>query len=418
MAAMNAPRRSLRVTMVNKYYSPPHLGGVEAVVRTLAEGLVEHAGARVRALVCNESPSCAEDVVGGVRIVRLPRLFSVSSAPVAPGLPAALRAEAGLRGPLGAEPPDVLHFHAPYPWGELALLTARPDLPSVVLYHSDIVRQRRLLALYGPFLERFLDRVDVIVTSSPDMARNSALLAPRAAKCRVVPFGLPQAKLAAGPGVGRRAAQLRAAHGGRPLVLFVGRLVYYKGVDVLLRAMAGVDADLVLVGRGPLEDPLRRQASASGVRATFLPPQDDAELAAWYHAADVFCLPSVARSEAFGLVQIEAHAAGTPVVSTALPTGVPFANLDGVTGLIVPPGDDVALGVALRRLLDDDELRSRLGTQARDRVLREFTVERMVAGTVEVYREAVELHARRSGRLNAGPDWLAGASAARGGGPS
>ena len=407
MAAMDASRHALRVTMVNKYYSPPHLGGVEAVVRTLSEGLVEHAGARVRALVCNEAPTGRSDVVGGVRVLRLPRLFSVSSAPVAPGLPAALRAEAALRGPLGLEPPDILHFHAPYPWGELAFLFARPDLPSVVLYHSDIVRQKRLLAVYGPFLERFLDRVDIIVTSSPDMVRHSPMLAPRAAKCRVVPFGLPEAKLTAGPGVAARAAELRAAHGGRHIVLFVGRLVYYKGVDVLLEAMKEVDADLVLVGRGPLEDELRRRASDSGVRATFLPPQDDGELAAWYHAADVFCLPSVARSEAFGLVQIEAHAAGTPVVSTALPTGVPFANLDGVTGLVVPPGAAAPLAGALRRLLDDAELRRRLGGQARARVVRDFTVPRMVAGTIEVYREAAEVHARRTGRPVARPEWLA-----------
>ena len=405
MAPMNAPRRALRVTMVNKYYSPPHLGGVEAVVQTLSEGLVEHAGARVRALVCNEAASGAADVVGGVRVLRLPRLFSVSSAPVAPGLPAALRAEAGLSGPLGPEPSDVLHFHAPYPWGELSFLLARPDLPSVVLYHSDIVRQRRLLALYGPFLERFLDSVDVIVTSSPDMVRNSPMLSPRADRCRVVPFGLPESRLTAASGVDERAAQLRDMHAGRRLVLFVGRLVYYKGVDVLLEAMMQVDADLVLVGRGPLEDELRRRAAASGLRATFLPPQDDAELAAWYRAADVFCLPSVARSEAFGLVQIEAHAAGTPVVSTALPTGVPFANLDGVTGLIVPPGSSAALAAALRRLLDDEDLRRRLGAQARARVSREFTVPRMVAGTVEAYREAVEVHARRTGRPAARPAW-------------
>jgi glycosyltransferase involved in cell wall biosynthesis len=386
--------RPPRVTMINKYYSPPHLGGVETVVRTLSEGLVEHAGAAVHALVCNEGPRLLEEIVGGVRVTRLPRRLAVSSAPVAAGMPAALREE--LRRP---DRPDVLNFHAPYPWGELSFLLAGVDAPSVVLYHSDIVRQRRLLAAYAPFLERFLDRVDLIVTSSPDMVKYSPFLAPRAGKCRVVPFGLPAVKLTAAPGVRERAAQLRAAHSGRPLVLFVGRLVYYKGADVLVRAMAGVDADLVLIGRGPLEDDLRALASTLGMgaRTTFLPAQDDGELAAWYHAADVLCLPSVARSEAFGLVQIEAHAAGTPVVSTGLPTGVPFANRDGVTGLVVPPGEPVALTGALRRLLEDDALRARLGEQAQRRARREFTVPRMVAGTVAVYREAAALHAARPG---------------------
>jgi glycosyltransferase involved in cell wall biosynthesis len=180
--------------------------------------------------------------------------------------------------------------------------------------------------------------------------------------------------------------------------LFVGRLVYYKGVDVLVRAMAGVDADLVLVGDGLLEAQLRRLATERGIapRVSFLPALHDEELCAWYHAADVFCLPSVARSEAFGLVQIEAHAAGTPVVSTALTTGVPYANLDGVTGLIVPPGDELALREALTRLLSDDELRARLGRQAQARALRDFTVPRMVEDTLAVYAEAMQLHAARS----------------------
>jgi glycosyltransferase involved in cell wall biosynthesis len=398
--------RPLRVTMVNKYYSPPHLGGVEAVVRWLGEGLAEHAGAQVRALVCNEGPDRVEERVDGVQVVRLARRFRVSSAPIAPALPGALRAEARR-----FDCPDVLNFHTPYPWGELSLLLARPDLPSVVLYHSDIVRQRRLLTVYGPFLERFLDKVDLIVAASPDLVRSSPFLAPRSHKCRVVPFGLPERKLDATPAILERAAQLRAAHGGRRVVLFVGRFVYYKGADVLVRAMRGVDAELVMIGRGPLEDELHRQAAVAGTRVSFLAPLAEDELAAWYYAADVLCLPSVASSEAFGLVQIEAHAAGTPVVSTALPTGVRFANPDGVTGLVVPPGDDDALRQALARLLEDDDLRRRLGEQARERALREFTLPRMVAGTVEVYREAQEVHIARRSRRAPGARPRAGTSA-------
>jgi rhamnosyl/mannosyltransferase len=392
---MKMPDHPLRITMVNKYYWPPHLGGVEAVVRHLSEGLVQHAGAEVRALVSNEGRTRVEETIGGVAVVRLPRQMALSSAPVAAGMPGALRDE--LR---RSHPPDIINLHAPYPWGELSFLQAKPDVPSVVLYHSDIVRQKRLLVAYRPFLERFLDRVDMIVASSPNMIEHSEFLAPRAEKCRVVHFGLPL-EWAGTPAAVRRATELRARHGGRRIVLFVGRLVYYKGVDVLVRAMAGVDADLVLVGRGPLQEELRALAVACGIgqRVTFLGEQDGEELAAWYRAADVFCLPSVARSEAFGLVQIEAHAAGTPVVSTDLPSGVPYANLDGVTGLTVPPGDSAALAGALRRLLGDDELRARLGRQAHARALRDFTIPRMVEQTLGVYAEAVERHAARRGRV-------------------
>jgi glycosyltransferase involved in cell wall biosynthesis len=395
--AVKPSERPLRVTMINKYYSPPHLGGVETVVRTLSEGLVEYAGARVRALVSNESRESAREEIAGVQVIRLSRHLRLSSAPVALGMRRTLRAELRLEGPHGPEPPDILHLHSPYPWGELCYLSSRLDVPSVVLYHSDIVRQKRMLAVYRPFLERFLDRVDLIMTSSPNMIEGSELLAARADKCRVVPFGLPLDRLAATPAIERRAAELRARHQGRKIVLFVGRMVYYKGVDVLVQAMAGVDADLVLVGGGPLEDGLRRLAADAGIasRVYFLPTLLDDELHAWYHAADVFCLPSVARSEAFGLVQIEAHAAGTPVVSTALPTGVTFANLDGKTGLIVPPSDVLALREALARLTSDDRLRARLGRQAQARALRDFTVPRMVKDTLSIYAEACERHASR-----------------------
>ena len=388
--------RPLRVTMVNKYYYPPHLGGVETHLRDISEGLVEHAGARVRAIVCNESGERAEETIGGVDVIRLPRQFALSSAPVALSMPAVLRDEMRR-----AEPPDVMHFHFPYPWGELSFLRAHPDVPSVVFYHSDIVRQKRMLAVYRPFLERFLDRADIIMASSPNMVEHSEFLAPRAEKCRVINFGLHVERVAGTEETLRRAAELRAQHAGRRIVLFVGRLVYYKGADILVRAMAQVPgADLVMIGRGPLEGELREIAVANGTadRITRIDPVDDDELAAWYHAADVFALPSVARSEAFGLVQIEAHAAGTPVVSTHLTTGVPYANLDGVTGLTVPVGDVSALAAALNRLLGDDELRDRLGRQARERALSQFTIPQMVAGHLSAYAEAIERHASKRGR--------------------
>ncbi|MDO9173273.1 MAG: glycosyltransferase, partial [Actinomycetota bacterium] len=134
---MPPPDSPLRVTMVNKYYYPPHLGGVETHLRDISEGLVEYAGAQVRAIVCNEGGTRVEESIGGVDVVRLPRQFSLSSAPIALSMPGELRAETRRD-----TPPDIMHFHFPYPWGELSFLQARPDVPSVVLYHSDIVRQK------------------------------------------------------------------------------------------------------------------------------------------------------------------------------------------------------------------------------------------------------------------------------------
>ncbi|MCK8114680.1 glycosyltransferase [Anaerosoma tenue] len=389
----------MRITMLNKYY-PPHLGGIEYHMRDLAVALSE-AGHGVHVIVANEGPEGVFETLDGVAVTRLPRLFAYASTPVAPGMKRAIAEEAAR-----PDRPDVFHLHFPYPWGEVSWLAARggrgalsgwrprSDVPTVLTYHSDIVRQKVLGSAYAPLLRRVLDRVDLVIASSPDMVEHSEYLAPVASKCRVVPFGIHVERFAATPERTTRAAELRTegtpSRGERPVVLFVGRLIYYKGADVLVRAMAEVDADLVMIGSGPLRAELDELVSSLGIedRVRFTDPVGDDELAAWYHAADVFCLPSVARSEAFGLVQLEAHAAGTPVVSTRLTTGVPFVNQHGVTGLTVPPGDARALAEALHEIVSDDALRVRLGAQAAERAARDFTIARMVADTRAVYDEA------------------------------
>lgn len=385
----------MRVTYVNKYYYP-HLGGIEFHLHDLASAVAAR-GHDARAIVANESRDTLTEDVDGVGVTRVGRAFAAASTPVAPGMRREIRRAAGET--------DLFHMHFPYPWGETQWLASRTNVPSVLTYHSDIVRQRAGLAAYAPILRRVLDRVDVVIASSPDMVEHSEFLAPIADKCRVIPFGIHTERFAATPEVTARAVELRTGH-ERPIVLFVGRLIYYKGVDVLVRAMEHVDADLVIIGQGPLESRLREMIVARRMahRVTFAPPADFEELVAWYHAADVFALPSVARSEAFGLVQLEAHASGTPVVSTRLTTGVPFVNQHEVTGLTVEPEDADALADALSRLVTDDALRERLGRQARERALADFTIERMVDEALALYAEVTSPASGRVPTTRAGGD--------------
>jgi rhamnosyl/mannosyltransferase len=196
-----------------------------------------------------------------------------------------------------------------------------------------------------------------------------------------IPFGIELERYQRVDGARRpRVEQALAAFPG-PRVLFVGRLVYYKGLDILLEAMSRFDGSLVIVGEGPLESELRLQVAERnlGQRVLFAGRIAEADLPAFYQACDVFVLPSTARTEAFGVVQIEAMAAGLPVVSTNLPTGVPWVNANGTSGLVVPPADAVALGDALRRLVEDPALRAQLGNGARRRAETMFSRERMVA---------------------------------------
>ena len=155
----------------------------------------------------------------------------------------------------------------------------------------------------------------------------------------------------------------------------------FRSLEVLLDAMDRCDGSLVIVGEGPLEGALRALVTQKRLaeRVVFAGRVPDPDLPAFYQACDVFVLPSIARTEAFGVVQIEAMAAGKPVVSSNLPTGVPWVNQDGISGLVVTPGDPAALGDALRRLLDDGALRGRLGEGARRRAQTMFSRERMVA---------------------------------------
>jgi len=315
------------------------------------------------------------DIVDGVRVHRARSFGVLLSQPVAPGFPAMVRRTAA----------DVLHLHHPNPLGDLAVL-ADARRPLVVTQHSDVVRQRLLWPLYGPLVRRVFARARFVAIGSEQLLRTSRELRGFEQKARVIPFGIDSARLEATPAVLERAAALRSAWGGGPVVLTVGRMVGYKGFDVLLRAARGLRATVVLVGTGPLEAGLRASAPPN---VRFTGRVSDEELVACYHAADVFCLPSVTIAEAFGIVLLEAMACGLPLVTTALPTGVSAVNRDGVTGLIVPPGDAGALRDALAASVADDRRRAEMAAAARRVLQTEYTAALMAERYLSLYREAL-----------------------------
>lgn len=366
----------MRVTHVGKFY-PPVPGGMERVLQLLCEG--ERAlGVDSRALVLATGASTIVEDVGGVPVTRAASLLRVGSVSVS----------VALIGHLRHERCDVLVLHEPNPMALLAYALIRPRVPLVVWYHSEVIRPRwRYRAFYHPFVTLALRRAVRIVASSPSLIDHASALAPYRAQAVVVPFGLPAPSNTIDPS-SPTAVRLRW---DGPIVLFVGRLVPYKGVDVLLRALQGLRAAAVIVGDGPLRAELAREASALGVsdRVFFLGSVPDEALEGLFRTCDVLALPSTTAAEAFGLVQLEAMARGKPVVSTRLPSGVPWVNQDGVTGYTVPPGDAEALRAALSRLLDDDRLRARMGEAARRRFSEHFTQVRMVEQTKVLYQEVV-----------------------------
>jgi rhamnosyl/mannosyltransferase len=240
---------------------------------------------------------------------------------------------------------------------------------------------------YQPFLDFALRRAQRIVVASPPMLDVPALRCYRD-KCVVVPFGLRVDRYVLTDTVATRVRAIQRST-PRPMILFVGRLVGYKGLDVLLDAVPGLDTDVVIVGDGPQRVSLQAKALALGIgdRVRFVGDTTSEDLLAWYHASDLLVLPSVTRQEAFGMVQLEAMLCGRPVVSTELGTGVSWVNQHDRTGLVVRPGDPRELRNALARLLGDAELRRRLGAEARSRVLEHFTAERMCNTTRLLYQD-------------------------------
>jgi rhamnosyl/mannosyltransferase len=363
------------------------LGGIERHVKTLARGLVASGEVEVVNLVSSDSARGYEHRDYGYPTVAVPCHGQVASVAVSPSLPfAARRLHAERRF-------DIVHLHFPDPLGHLTATMLPRTVRRVISWHSDIVRQRQALALYGPFLRRFVARADALVGATPQHLANSGQIpAPAAGQLRrVVPYGFDPAQFAWNERALAKREELVARAAGRPIVFTVGRHVYYKGFDVLIEAMAAIDALLVIGGTGPLTESLKRQAGAAahGDRVLFAGYVPDEELIAYFDAAAVFAMPSTDRSEAFGLVQLEAMHLGKPVVSTRLGTGVEFVNVDGETGLLVPPADSAALQAAIAKLLAEPDLSRRLGAAGRARVATTFSVEQMVRGTLDVYRRVL-----------------------------
>lgn len=363
-------------------FADANFGGLERYVFELARGLrgvVEYTN-----IVADRGGAPDVDLVG--ETLRAPPWFQVGGTPVCPGM-LRLAREAHRAAPF-----DIVHLQFPAdPMAHWATAAMPRSVKRVISWHSDIIRQRTLLTLYRPFLNRLLHSADGIIAATPAHFSSSGQLDPVRHRdlFHVVPYGLELERFRARPAL---ADELRRRHAARLLIFALGRHVYYKGFQFLIRALVDVpNAKLLLGGEGPLTDELKRTAREAGVgeRIAFVGRIPDADLPAYYHACDVFCLPSIEPAEAFGMVQVEAMAAGKPVVCCELHNGVTWVNRHGETGLIVPPGESGALAAALNRLAADAQLREKLGGQARERALREFTAEAMARGTLRVYQEVL-----------------------------
>ena len=362
-------RKTYSVLHVGKFY-PPHMGGMETHLQWLCGELRKSLDVEV--IVANDGDQEVEEIVDGVAVSRVPTKLFLASTPMCPGMIAKIRHSTA----------DIVHIHWPNPSAVLAYLAGGHPGRLVITYHSDTVRQRVLGTLFEPLLHSALRRSAAIVTSSAAYTRTSKVLQEHLDRCHVIPFGIPLEQF---ENCSRAiVTEIRQRYGER-IILSIGRLVYYKGLEYLIRAMSKIRGRLLIAGDGPLRAALHHLTLELGLgnKVTFLGRVE--ETIPYYHAADVFVLPSIVRTEAFGIVQIEAMAAGIPVVNTALDSGVPSVSLHGKTGLTVPPADPESLAAALNHLLDNDNLRRSFGAAARYRARTEFNLETMLSRTMSLY---------------------------------
>ena len=363
--------RRLSVLHIFKVYYPDLFGGTLSVIRDICAGLKDIYAASV--LVCSKFGGQRRIVVNDVAVERVRSFGDVLSLPAAPTYPLRLWRRIAEH--------DLLALHAPFPLADLVFaLGLGRSRPLVVHWHADIVSHATLRRFVEPLMRRTLRRAEAIIVSDAVLIENTPLLREFANKCHAVPFGVDVSKYDRPDRVNAR---------GR-LVLACGRLVPYKGFDVLVRAAVGRNFEVWIVGEGREHERLEQLIKELGVkdRVRLLGSLPDSERARLMCIADVFAMPSVTNAETFGLVQLEAMAAGRPIVNTSLDTAVPRVARHGMEAVTVPPGDSEQLGEAIDSLIADPERRRHMGEAARHRAMTKYSTDAFGKGIEIIYREA------------------------------
>lgn len=371
----------MKVLQLGKFY--PIRGGVEKVMYDLMLGL-SHSGVRCD-MACATTKGHTRTIIVNplARLTCCHTWMKMKATTIAPGLNGLMRRI--------KSDYDIVHVHHPDPMACVALYTSGYKGHVVLHWHSDILKQKKLLHLYKPFQNWIINRADMIVGTSPVYLKESPFLQHVQHKTVCLPIGIAEV-----PQVSDKAiADLRARYEGRKIIFSLGRLVGYKGFEHLIDAAAMLPEDYVVLigGTGPLHHELQQRINALHLqnKVRLLGYVADADVPLYYRACHLFCLSSVFKTEAFGIVQIEAMACGKPVVATTIPgSGVAWVNEHGVSGLNVEPGNAAELAKAIRTILADEETYAGFSARARHRFEEKFTLSRMVSGCLDIYRQVLQ----------------------------
>ncbi len=362
----------MKILQLNKLYYP-WIGGVEKIAQEIAEGLNKNDDLEVDVLVCNDKNKTVIEEVNGVKVMR------VKSLGVFLGMPLSFHFLHFYRNI--EKNYDLIFLHYPFPLGFIAYSLFSRDKNLVIWYHSDIVRQKLLEVFFRLFHLYALKKAKKIFVSNPNLIENSNYLKRFKEKCVVIPFGIDLEYFKENDSLKKEAEEIRKKFGS-PLILSVGRLIYYKGFEYLIKASKDLEAKILIIGEGKLKEKLLIMIKNYGLESKVFIIPSVKDLRPYYLACDVFVLPSIYKSETFGIVLLEAMAFGKPVISTELGTGTSWININGKTGFVVKPRNPQELNEAIKKLLEDEKLRKLFGKNAKKRA-QEFSLESFITRLFE-----------------------------------
>lgn len=371
----------MKILHIGKYY-PPSFGGIEKVNYDIVEGLNAE-GIQTDVL-------CSNHTKGNVFTNNFYKIYRVHTLKVVASTPLSYSFVSTLKKIQNEY--DIIHIHLPNPMANLAVFLTRPKAKIILHWHSDIIKQRKLMILYKPLLDWLLRKATSIVVTSPTYVEGSSTLKKYKDKITCIPIGVDGNELTIKRSV---FDNLKEIYKDKKIIFTLGRLVYYKGFEYLIEASKSLPDDTIILiaGIGELKDKLQKQIHSYNLedKVKLLGKIPFEELGAYYQLCDIFCLPSTERSEAFGVVQIEAMAFGKPVISTSIKgSGVDWVNLNNVSGIIVPPKDANKLAEAIIELLTDEKKYQQLSIGSRKRYEEVFTKEKMVEEFEKLYLKMVK----------------------------
>ena len=370
---------NIKVLHLSKFF-PPFRGGIETVVYELTEGF-NHRGITTDVLCSNSIRKNEQEITAsGYKVTRSASLFQLLSTSISPAYIYFAKKLCGQY--------NIIHVHLPNPMAALAMWLVRPNAKVIVHWHSDIVNQKKAMVFYQPLQNWLLKRADAIIATSQAYLDASHALAPWKSKTRVIPIGITALNAV---NKTLEHSPIKKRYPDRKIVFALGRMSSYKGFDILIESAKHLrdDALIVIGGEGELLEAYRKKVIELNLssKVVFAGNIQNEDLGAFFEAADVFCLPSIVRAEAFGVVLLESMAMGKPIVASNIAgSGVPWVNQHEVTGLNVPVGDSKSLADALNLVLSDNKLATSMGLAGKARFHAEFSAIKMLDRTLELYQ--------------------------------